>query len=123
MDGDMIDQSAPERVIERLQAAIDSHDLDAMANCFAEDFTGEFPAHHGRDMRGREQMKRNWAQILGGVPNLRATAANGKVVFAEWAWDGRFKDGKTYAMRGTTVQEVRDDQIVWSRLYMEPMNP
>jgi uncharacterized protein (TIGR02246 family) len=121
----MIDQLRPERVIEQLHAAINSHDLNAMANCFAEDFTGTFPSHPGRDVHGREQMTRNWMQIFAGVPDLRATlrviATNGPVVVAEWAWDGQYADGKAYAMRGATVQEVRNGHIVWSRLYMEPV--
>jgi uncharacterized protein (TIGR02246 family) len=121
----MIDQMGPQRVIDRLHAAINSHDLNAMADCFAEDFTGAFPAHPGRDVHGREQMMRNWAQIFAGVPDLRATlrvvATNGPVVVAEWAWDGQHSDAKAYAMRGATVQEVRDGRIVWSRLYMEPL--
>lgn len=119
-------QSAdPAAVVQRLHAAINQHDLDALAACFAPDFQSEQPLHPDRAFRGREQMRSNWAQIFGGVPNIRADlvrlAVDGETVWAEWDWGGSRADGAPFALRGVTVQGVQNDQIAWVRLYMEPV--
>jgi ketosteroid isomerase-like protein len=55
-------------VVRRLQAATNAHDLDALVACFAPDYLSEIPAHPARSFRGSEQVRRNWTQILAGVP-------------------------------------------------------
>lgn len=113
-------------VLERLRRAINRHDLDSLAACFEFDFSGEFPAHPGRDVRGHEQQRRHWARTFAAVPDIRATlvrnASEGETAWAEWEWMGtRATDGAPFVMRGVTVQGVRRDRISWSRLYMEPV--
>lgn len=117
--------TGPLSVIERLRDAIDAHDLDALAACFAPDYASEFPAHPDRAFRGHDQMRKNWTGIFAAVPDLTATlmrcTVDGDVVWAEWEWTGRRVDGARFAMRGVTVQGVERDRIVWVRLYMEPV--
>jgi ketosteroid isomerase-like protein len=112
-------------VMERLRDAINAHDLEAMVACFAPDYDSLFPAHPDRAFRGHQQMRANWTQIFGGVPDLHATlvraAADGETVWAEWEWHGTHRNGAPFAMRGVTVQGVRDSRIAWVRLYMEPV--
>ena len=55
-------------VLQRLREAINRHDLDALAACFEPDYHSEFPAHPDRTFRGHEQMRKNWSQIFGAVP-------------------------------------------------------
>lgn len=115
----------PTAAVERLREAINAHDLDALAACFAPDYLSEFPAHPDRAFRGHEQMRRNWGQIFGGVPDLTATLAGcavaGDTAWAEWDWRGTRRDGAPFAMRGVTVQGVAGGRIAWVRLYMEPV--
>ncbi len=59
-------------VVHRLQAATNAHDLDALVACFATDYLSEIPAHPARSFRGGEQVRRNWTQILAGVPDLHS---------------------------------------------------
>jgi ketosteroid isomerase-like protein len=117
--------TGPLSVIARLGDAINRHDLDALAACFAPDYASEFPAHPDRAFRGHEQMRKNWTQIFGGVPDLAATllrsAAEGDTAWAEWEWRGTRTDGAPFAMRGVTVVGVTDDRISWARMYMEPV--
>src|SRR6266699_4941259 len=84
---DRADQG-PAVVVERLLAAINAHDLEAMVACFAEDFVNEWPAHPQRGFRGSQQVRRNWSQIFAGVPDLRARlpriAVDGDTVWTEW---------------------------------------
>jgi ketosteroid isomerase-like protein len=116
---------SPLSVLDRLRDAINAHDLEALAACFAPDYDSEFPAHPGRVFRGQGQMRANWAQIFGGVPDIAATlvrgTAEGETVWAEWDWRGTRADGGAFAMRGVTIQGVRDGRIAWVRLYMEPV--
>ena len=70
-------------------------------------------------------MRANWAQILGGVPDIRAElvrcSADGTTVWSEWDWKGTRRDGVPFEQRGVTIQGVEDGRIVWVRLYMEPV--
>ncbi|MEO8469367.1 MAG: nuclear transport factor 2 family protein [Chloroflexota bacterium] len=115
----------PMAVVRRLQEATNRHDLDALVGCFADDYLSEIPVHPSRTFRGREQVRRNWAQILAGVPDLRSelvrSATNGTEVWAEWEWTGTRRDGAPHLMRGTTVLNVEGDEIAWARFYMEPV--
>lgn len=114
-----------EMVIERIQAAINRHDLEALVDCFEEDVESEQPVHPARSFTGRAQVRKNWAQILGGVPDLRAelvrTAADGDTAWAEWDWSGTRVDGAPHHLRGVTVLGIRGDRASWVRFYMEPV--
>lgn len=118
--------SCPLAVVERLRQAINGHDLEALAACFAPDYRSEFPAHPERAFQGHEQMRQNWTQIFGAVPDLAATllhcTAEKETAWAEWEWRGLRPDGVPFAMRGVTIQGVRHDRIAWVRLYMEPVH-
>ena len=118
-----IQTPVPTAAIERLQAAINAHDLDAMVACFAPDFVSRQPVHPSRDFNGSEQVRQNWAVIFAAVPDLRATllhkAVSGDVVWAEWEWSGTRRDGQPHEMRGVTVQGVAEDRLSWANFYME----
>jgi ketosteroid isomerase-like protein len=112
-------------VLARLREAINRHELDALAACFDPAYHSEFPAHPDRTFRGHEQMRKNWSQIFGAVPDIEAMllryTSEGDTAWAEWEWTGTHSDGAPFAMRGVTVQGVQQDRIAWVRLYMEPV--
>jgi ketosteroid isomerase-like protein len=112
-------------VVERLQAAQNAHDLDAMVDCFAEDYDSEQPAHPDRAFRGREQVRANWGEIFAGMPDFRAelvgTAVDGETAWSEWRWRGTQSGGAALDMAGVIVCGVRDGRIAWARLYIEPV--
>lgn len=120
-----VTDSGPLAVIERLQEAINRHDIQAMSECFSADYESKQPVHPDRAFRGRDQMIKNWTQILGGVPDLKAThvrwAVNGDTIWSEWDWSGTRRDGVPQAMRGVTIQRVEGDLITWVHLYIEPV--
>ena len=115
----------PAAVVERLVAAVNAHDLDALVACFAGDYVNETPAHPRRGFRGREQVRRNWAQLFAGVPDLRArvpgTAADGGRVWTEWDLAGTRRDGAPFALRGVVIFGVGGGQITSARFYLEPV--
>ena len=110
-------------VIDRLAVAMNAHDLGAVAGLIHEDYRSEQQAHPGRAFTGRAQMLANWEAMLGGIPDFHAeicrSVQDGQVTWTEWRWSGTRSDGHSFEMRGVTLFEVADDQIVAGRLYME----
>src|SRR5690349_20995472 len=113
-------------VVEQLRAAIDAHDLERIVACFEEDYVNETSAHPARGFRGREQVRRNWEQILGFVPDLRAeivrACVDGDAIWSEWAMSGNRRDGQRHEMRGVVVFGVPAGRIAWARFYLEPLD-
>ncbi len=111
-------------VTNRVLAAMNTHDLDALVACFAQDYRSEQPAHPSRSFEGSDQVRENWMGVFSGVPDfnaellLAATTDDG-VEIGEWRWRGTHTDGSPFAMRGVTVMGIEGERIAWGRLYME----
>jgi ketosteroid isomerase-like protein len=113
-------------VVERLNAAMNAHDIDAFVACFDEEYDSEQPVHPDRAFRGPDQVRRNWSAIFDGVPDfsselVRAGATTGETEWSEWRWHGTQSDGTPLDMAGVIVCGVRDDRLRWARLYVEPV--
>lgn len=117
--------SAPETVLDRIARATDSHDLDALVDCFAPDYRNETPAHPDRGFVGREQIRKNWSQIFALVPDVTAKvlsyAVDGHTVWSEWEHRGTRPDGRPHVMRGVVILGVMDGRAIWARFYLEPV--
>ena len=105
-------------VLERLHAAMNQHDLEAMLECFDPDYRSEQPLHPNRGFGGKEQVRKNWSAILSSFPDFEAELlghiSSGGTVWSEWRWSAAGLD-----MAGVTLLGVEVDRIVWGRLYME----
>jgi ketosteroid isomerase-like protein len=112
-------------VMERLNAAMNVHDLEAFLACFQDDYESEQPAHPDRAFQGRGQVRSNWSAIFDGVPDFRSqllcSAADGDTVWSEWHWQGTPSDGTPLDMVGVIVCGVSEGRISWARLYIEPV--
>jgi ketosteroid isomerase-like protein len=110
-------------VVDRLAAAMNAHDLDAVAGLVHEDYRSEQPAHPGRAFTGRAQMLANWEAMLAGIPDFRAeicrSIQDGDTTWTEWRWSGTRSDGQAFEMRGVTLFEVTGGQVAAGRLYLE----
>ena len=117
--------SAAAALTRRLLEALNAHDLDAIEGCFAPDFVNETPAHPARSFAGNDQVRRNWSQILGGVPDLRAQilrqSVDGDVAWTEWEMRGTRRNGTPHLMRGVSIFGAERDQVSWVRFYLEPV--
>ena len=119
--------TAPARVavVNRLLEAVNEHDLDGLAACFADDYVNETPAHPQRGFRGSEQVRRNWTQIFASVPDIQArlprTAVDGSTAWTEWEMWGTRADGAAFLMRGVVIFTIPDDLITAARFYLEPV--
>jgi ketosteroid isomerase-like protein len=112
-------------VVEQLLAAMNSHDADAVAALFADDYRSEQPLHPSRGFGGREQVLANWTSVFEGVPDFFAESIastdDGDRAWTEMRWSGNHGDGSSFLMRGVILMGLRDDQIQWARLYLEPV--
>jgi ketosteroid isomerase-like protein len=119
------DAQMGERLVARMHAAMNAHDIDAFVACFAEDYDSVPPAHPHRAFRGREQVRANWSAVFGAVPDFRAELvrldAVSDVAWTEWRWEGTQSDGGRLDMAGVIVLGVRDEHVAWARLYVEPV--
>jgi ketosteroid isomerase-like protein len=123
---DTVERNGAAAVIERLCRATNDHDLDAIVACFSPDYRNETPAHPARGFTGREQVRRNWTQILAAVPDLTAEmlrcTEDGDTVWTEWEHRGTRPDGSPHLLRGVMILGVAGDTIRWARFYLEPVD-
>ena len=107
-------------ITESMARAFNRHDLEAFVECFDPDYRSEQPVHPNRGFGGKEQVRKNWSSMFESFPDFRAElmrhSADGDVVWGEWHWKATGLN-----MAGVTIMGVEGDQIVWARLYMEPV--
>ena len=122
---DLVSADKGDAVLGRLMYATNAHDLDAIVACFASGYRNETPVHPTRGFIGRDQVRRNWEQILGFVPDIQAkvlrSSVQDGVVWSEWEQHGTRRDGTPHVMRGVIIFGVEHDLIAWARFYLEPV--
>lgn len=108
-----------------LTGAVAARDLDAIVDCFEPDYVNQTPAHPSQGFRGSEQVRRNWAGILAGVPDLDArvlsSVVDGDRVWSEWDMSGTRTNGTPHHLVGVIVFTVRDGRASACRFYLEPV--
>jgi ketosteroid isomerase-like protein len=116
-------ESSPWETLDRLQRAMNDHDLDAFLACMHPEYRSEQPAHPERGFGGREQVEKNWSALFAGIPNFHAelldTAVRDDTAWTEWHWTGTRADGSTLDIRGVTLFRIEHGLITSGRLYME----
>jgi len=113
----------PRDVIDRLTAAQNAHDLEAMLACFHEDYRSEQPMFPARTFHGIDQVRKNWSALLASIADLHAeivrSSVSGDTVFIEIHWTGTKADGTPFEERGVIIMGIREDRIAWGRLYAD----
>ena len=112
----------PRTVFERLVAAQNAHDIDALVACFAHDYSSQQPTHPDRAFNGNAQVRKNWSSIFGSVPDFHAelldAAVDGETAWGEFEWRGRRRDGSVLHSRGVIIGTVREGKLAAARLFM-----
>jgi ketosteroid isomerase-like protein len=116
----------PEGPVRRLVAAANRHDLEEMVAQFAEDYENTTPVHPARSFTGSAQVRKNWAALFAGLPDLSltvhdATAGPGDKVWMEWSNRGTRPDGAVTSSAGVAIFTVRGDRIAAAHFYLEPV--
>ena len=130
-DDEKVENKIESTLPQRLASAVNDHDLDVLAECFAADYRNETPAHPGRGFLGRSQVRENWARIFAGVPDITADVLrtsvggddDGDAIWSEWEMRGTRPDGAEHLMRGVIIFGVEGEQATWARFYLEPVDP
>ena len=116
----------PRAVIDRVTAAQNAHDVEAMLACFDERYRSEQPLHPARNFHGVDQVRANWSALLEAVPDFHAetirSAVEGDVVFVEVHWTGTKANGTPLDEREVLVFGIEDDRIAWARLYADEVD-
>jgi hypothetical protein len=104
--------------VERVRDALNRHDLQALLECIDDNYRSEQPAHPNRSFGGKEQVQKNWSALFESFPDFKAEliryTLEGETVWSEWHWSATGLN-----MAGVTLFGVREERIVWGRLYME----
>ena len=119
--------ATPTDVIARLFERTNAHDLEGLVACFGPDYALSNPVHPARDFVGPDQVRRNWAGLFAGVPDLTASlhalVADGERVWVELSMNGTRRDGMLVHLAGVQVFTVREGLIRGCRFYLEPVEP
>jgi hypothetical protein len=112
--------------ISTLQAALNSHDTDALTAQFSPMYRSEQPAHPNRGYAGIDTLSAIWGDLFRAVPDFAsevvAEVTDGASVWVEWHWRGHYGDGSLFEMRGVTITQLTDDGLISAnRLYTEPV--
>jgi ketosteroid isomerase-like protein len=112
-------------IAQRLQEAINSHDIEVFVSLFDPNYQSEQPVYPDRAFGGSDQVRTNWTNIFSGVPDIHADllryGESGDTVWSEWYWSGTRVNGDKFEMAGVILMGVRENRIVWGRLYMNPV--
>lgn len=113
-------------LLARLVDAVNAHDLDALAACFAPGYRNETPVHPARGFTGAGQVRRNWSRMFAGIPDLEAQvlrrAIDGETAWTEWELRGTRVDGASQLLRGVMIFTAEDGLLAAVRLYLEPVD-
>jgi ketosteroid isomerase-like protein len=117
-------QSDPKAVIAAWIDAVNKHDVEAIAECFAPDYHDIEPAHPTRKITGgRENVRKNFGVMLQSMPDFRLellrVASDGDTAWSELDISGTRHDGSREHLRGVNIFGIRDGQIAWGRIYLE----
>ncbi|MET3719273.1 MULTISPECIES: nuclear transport factor 2 family protein [unclassified Arthrobacter] len=117
----------PEGPVRRMVAAANRHDLEGMVSEFDEDYENTTPVHPARSFKGSAQVRKNWAALFAGLPDLSLTVHDaatgpGNKVWMEWSNRGTRPDGSVTRSAGVAVLTVREDRIAAAHFYLEPVD-
>ena len=114
-----------ETLLNNLNSALNTHDIDAFVACFAENYFSEQPVHPDRTFKGSEQVRKNWSANFEEMPDFSAQLIRhvsfNETLWTEWEWHGTRSDHSKLFMRGVMIMGVHEGKITWGRLYVEPV--
>jgi ketosteroid isomerase-like protein len=113
----------PDRV-RAFIARVEARDyIDALMEFYHDDVTVQ--ENFGDIRRGRDALIAHEIDItarFGSVPvrKVERYAINGDLVFINWIFELKGKEGPARTLDEVTMQVWRDDRIAWERFYFDP---
>lgn len=127
LEVEVVDDALPRRrraTMERLMAAFNDRDLDALMGCMAEDcafHAAAGPDFEGTRHSGRAAVQAAYAAIFAAFPEAAWTegahAVAGDTGLSSWRFVGKTADGRTVDVRGCDVFAFDDDLIALKDSY------
>ncbi|KIF66013.1 ketosteroid isomerase [Streptomyces sp. AcH 505] len=115
----------PERVLEALRDAINSHDPKQVAACFTDDYAMERPLRPHEAWVGNDKVLQMWTGMFARLPDVRAeilrSARDGEEIWSEWEMRGTNPANEPTLLRGPAIVTERDGLINWARFYLDPV--
>jgi steroid delta-isomerase-like uncharacterized protein len=110
-------------LIQNVIAAINSHDVDKLESLFTEDCFYEDVALGGV-MRGGKAVKIGYARFLIDIPDfhleLKSLFITDTWCCSEWVMTGTSTSGKSFSIRGATINEIQGAKIKRNSDYYDP---
>jgi uncharacterized protein (TIGR02246 family) len=121
----MTPDDATRDVIERFNAALNDHDIDAVMALMTPDcvFENTFPAPDGERFEGQQAVRAFWQQLLAGSPQARFTTEEmvtaGDRAVVRWCYAWANGSGAPGHVRGIDLFRVRDGQVAEKLSYVK----
>jgi len=112
-------------VIERFNAALNRHDIDAVMALMTPDcvFENTFPAPDGERFTGQEAVRGFWEQLLAGSPRAEFTTeeifTTGDRGVVRWRYQWGEDGGSNGHVRGIDLFRVRDGLVAEKLSYVK----
>lgn len=115
----MSDETTILATLERLSAAFNAHDIDAIMAVFAEECSLDLPRGpdpHGRRYIGRAEVRRGLMTRFETTPDVHygeiENFACGNTGMSKWLLTGTTPAGETVRVRGCDFYTFRDGQVI-----------
>jgi ketosteroid isomerase-like protein len=112
-------------LVERIQESTNRRDLEALVACFTDDYQSVWPQHPGRSFEGVDQVRRNWGQLFGSVPDLTVEVLSlvvaGEEAWTEWEFGGHHDGGAPFLLRCVIIFLHRQGKAARGRFFLEPV--
>jgi len=93
----------PRALIDRLTAAQNEHDLEAMLACFHEDYRSEQPQYPARTFQGIGQVRANWSALFEAMPDFHAEVLRSAVDRDTVSWKSTGRGRRRTERRSRSV--------------------
>ncbi len=120
----MPEESITSDTLERIAAAFNRHDLDAVMDFFAEDCVMETPRGKnpwGERLTGKAQVREGVAARFAGLPDVHYGNdrhwVSGNLGVSEWTLTGTTPTGEKLELRGCDHFEFRGGKVVMKDSY------
>ncbi|WP_256792015.1 nuclear transport factor 2 family protein [Terrabacter sp. Ter38] len=121
----MVQPRTPADVLDELVASTNSHDLDALVDCFADDYELTDPGHPARSFTGARQVRKNWTTMFAAVPDIHIDVQQHVVTtdgfWLEAAQVGTRRDGVKLTGQMVFIASVSGGRIASAHIYVSPV--
>ena len=122
----MVPTRTPAEVLGELVASTNSHDLEGLVDCFADDYELTDPVHPARSFTGARHVRKNWTTMFEAVPDIHLDVQQHVVTtdgfWVEAAQAGTRRDGVKLTGQMVFIATVSGGRIAGAHMYVAPVS-